>query len=160
MKPTEYLSNVSSPFHCYGYSLGPKWYSLTLPHFSKSFLSLQGIFKCYHLYEVFPDRCANPQLKVFFPLPPNLPLQMPVISPMNASCLCLLWLWALWEWKSHGGSLVEKMCPLHQNPLNKFLLEISARNKSAPTDTFVYILLSDSGSLLWFFPFYLSYQEA
>ena len=108
----------------------------------------------------FPDRCANPQLKVFFPLPPNPPLQMPVISPMNASCLCLLWLWAFWEWKSHGGSLVQKMCPLHQNPLNKFLLEISARNKFAPTDTFVYILLSDSGSLLWFFPFYLSYQEA
>lgn len=58
----------------------------------KIFLSLQGIFKCYHLYEVFPDRCANRQLEVFFPLPPNLPLQMPVISPMNASCLCLLWL--------------------------------------------------------------------
>lgn len=112
-------------------------------------------------WEVFPDRSSQPSADDGVPsFLSKLSLQMPAISPVDTFCLCLLWLWALWEWKLLGASSVEAMCALHQNPLNKFLLEISSRKKIAPTDMFVYVLLSDSENLIWLSPFYLSYQEA
>ena len=62
----------------------------------------------------------------------------------HASCLCLLWLWALGDWKCLWGSSVEETCPLHRTPLNKFLLKTSTKENFAPTDVFACVPLSDS----------------
>lgn len=45
---------------------------------------------------------------------------------------------------------------LHQKPLNKFLLGISAKKKIAPTDIFTYVLLSDGENHVWLSHFYLT----
>lgn len=65
---------------------------------SKPYFSLKGILTCYELHEVFPD----PSLLVFLPSSPDLALQMPAVSPLSTACLCLRWLWALWNGNPWG----------------------------------------------------------
>lgn len=135
-------------------SLLPKILFFTLLHFLKFYLSLKGILRCYHLHEVFPDSSSQPLADDGVPsFLSRLSLQMPTISPIDTFYLCLLWLWALWEWKLLGASSVAAMCTLHQNSLNKFLLEISSRKKFGPTDTFVYVLFFRQWEPHMAFPF-------
>lgn len=120
----------------------------------KILLSPKGILTCYHLREVFPSFswwCSFLPLPTF---PCRCPPSHPWILPAFACCgfeLC--------ENGSLEGSLVEEMCPLHQNPLNKFLLEIGARKNIGSRSSICLLFYETVRTSYDFAPFYLSYQE-
>lgn len=149
---------MSWPLHAYCYSLHLK---PNLLHFSKYYLSFKGLLKCYCLDKVFPDR-SPPSFawKHCLRSLQTCPYRSLPLLPVNTSCLCLLWLWALWECKSLEGNLVEEICPLHQDPLNKFLLSNLCQEKNCSNRYMCLCSFVRQWEPHTAFPFLLSYQEA